>query len=1074
MIWGSVQGYSSDTEKSSLLISWVKATDNFNSQEFLRYSVYRATLSNFSDQQEIMSWTTDVDCYIDSDLSPGNTYFYRVDVKDLRDNPSSYTVKAYQATLNLSPDVGAGDISISGISDFGFDLSWQKATDDTTSQELLEYRLLISDQSISQGTIIDAKSSDLALDWAADQDSYSASNLEYNTTYYVGLAVRDSHGVVSFYQIKEVTTLDDLVAPIALTILDPTDVEFSSLLLRWNKASDNRTAEQSLRYEISLNNPSNPDFSYSDSLLGDNSLLVEGLSPGTVYNFDLTVYDLAGNSSSYPSRLISTLVDEEVPTIENGILNIYDIEAESFSLSWIEATDNFTSQSDLRYKLVVTSDSLTERQVIQAAGSVVKLDWIDGISEFSVDSLYMGSTYNVYLAVKDSSDNQAFYQASSVELLIDNSVPVPGNNGWGKLISHSNYNIVLQWEAATDENCDQSQLMYKVVFKSGSNFKIESIAEAQALPQSNILMDWTQNRFNVSKGDCLGRTEFAFVILVKNTQGNISMYSPLYKPVLYSGDAFIGGGFTKNCGPYLLWDATPTTTMTINYVTEKADTPATLYFGPSEDNMIYEIIKPSHNDEIYHTRFIGLEPMTSYFYKLSINTSSKINSSGDYYTANTVLETKTAPESEEGMGFIVLGDMQPKDAGTVKMNNVVAQGIRQRIDSEDVIFVAQLGDVTDTAESSDRWQDTLGSFPIFASRVPMHASIGNHDGGMAFRNQTWRMRNVLSYNYASSDEANMYYSFDVGKAHFIFIDSKGSKPSYPMNIGEDQINWLKADLETAKAKDQKWIFVFFHLAMLCNGADTDSRYYDDLQQKLIPIFAHYSIDAAFWGHDHLYEHWQYYYGQNGHVYPADSKRNNQAYIADLEDREYPIRFFEAGTGGAVSEMTWDMWGSEKEEKIWYNTANGQLVDISTAQKGWNKNKYFQREEKACFIDANFSNSEWDDAGYRNTTIYGMLNGFHYHFPFKTDGSGNVERDADGQMVYDTGNYSTSYSDDNSWFGYQYGEVAPSYIYVKFLTNGNVRISTHYPDGSILGDRPGVLPPEAKQEFEFPPKNRRYF
>ncbi|MCK5154318.1 MAG: hypothetical protein KAQ93_08170, partial [Spirochaetales bacterium] len=237
----------------------------------------------------------------------------------------------------------------------------------------------------------------------------------------------------------------------------------------------------------------------------------------------------------------------------------------------------------------------------------------------------------------------------------------------------------------------------------------------------------------------------------------------------------------------------------------------------------------------------------------------------------------------------------------------------------------------------------------------------------------------------------------------------------------EQKKWFIKDLEKAVGHGTGWIFVVLHQAVLSNG-----EYSGDikLQEWILPILSKFDVDAVFWGHAHLYEHWRYNYGKNGYVLnPEDNPGKN------------PLDFFCIGSSGASLESNFKLFTHKpfKKKKIkWFNKENG-IAERTSVQFPWNREVYFEGE-----IDIDQYKKE--DQHY-------------YHLPF--DKEGNYPEDR-----------SVSYNTENKWYGYMYGENTLHYAKVK-IKNSVCTISIRYADGTLLSGPDGTLP----QEFLLKKKTR---
>ncbi|MBP7948102.1 MAG: metallophosphoesterase family protein [Verrucomicrobiales bacterium] len=102
-----------------------------------------------------------------------------------------------------------------------------------------------------------------------------------------------------------------------------------------------------------------------------------------------------------------------------------------------------------------------------------------------------------------------------------------------------------------------------------------------------------------------------------------------------------------------------------------------------------------------------------------------------------------------------------------------------------------------------------------------------------------------------------YYSFDFGKIHFIVLDScreSFSKKGKFTPLGDAMLEWLKADLEKAKAD---WMIAYWHHPPYTKGShDSDSQAdYESIVMRgqFLPLLESAGVDLVLAGHSHIYE-----------------------------------------------------------------------------------------------------------------------------------------------------------------------------------------------------------------------------
>jgi hypothetical protein len=221
------------------------------------------------------------------------------------------------------------------------------------------------------------------------------------------------------------------------------------------------------------------------------------------------------------------------------------------------------------------------------------------------------------------------------------------------------------------------------------------------------------------------------------------------------------------------------------------------------------------------TTFTGLRPGTVYAYSVPGQADLK----GSF---------KTAPTGAVPFEFVVYGDTRTRH--DVHRKVVAAVLAQSRPD-----FVLQTGDLVADGSDPALWPIFFDIEKALLRQAAFYPSLGNHE------------RN--SGNYYEYLQAAPYYSFNWGNAHFSILDSDmanfaSSEPARQA-FWKQQTEWLEEDL----AKNQKADFRFVaahHPPMTA----VSSRQGDNPHMTaLIPMFEKYHVTAAFFGHDHNYQHY---------------------------------------------------------------------------------------------------------------------------------------------------------------------------------------------------------------------------
>ncbi len=145
-------------------------------------------------------------------LDPEMSYDIYVGIEDTAGNPQpDILTSMVQATTTSAPDttpptVADGTIGTSSLTDAEVTLNWNKATDNESPQETLQY-LVYRSNSNNIDTVENMEVNGTAEGtYAADIDTKEITGLTGSTTYYFNVIVKDEDGNKTAYTMKEVTT----------------------------------------------------------------------------------------------------------------------------------------------------------------------------------------------------------------------------------------------------------------------------------------------------------------------------------------------------------------------------------------------------------------------------------------------------------------------------------------------------------------------------------------------------------------------------------------------------------------------------------------------------------------------------------------------------------------------------------------------------------------------------------------------------------------------------------------------------------------------------------------------------
>jgi hypothetical protein len=169
----------------------------------------RMTIDAENNGALLMDWAVNARSHRVNGLAPVNAYYFVVMVRDEAGNKANYSPQKVTGSSDSIPPSADEGVFVSDVTDRSATVSWNAATDDMTTQEKLQYKVVYS-KNRDIFSVNDAESNgQTALGWTANISSHKVRGLEPSTTYYFVTIVKDEAGNASLYDIQNASTQND-------------------------------------------------------------------------------------------------------------------------------------------------------------------------------------------------------------------------------------------------------------------------------------------------------------------------------------------------------------------------------------------------------------------------------------------------------------------------------------------------------------------------------------------------------------------------------------------------------------------------------------------------------------------------------------------------------------------------------------------------------------------------------------------------------------------------------------------------------------------------------------------------
>jgi hypothetical protein len=329
-------------------------------------------------------------------------------------------------------------------------------------------------------------------------------------------------------------------------------------------------------------------------------------------------------------------------------------------------------------------------------------------------------------------------------------------------------------------------------------------------------------------------------------------------------------------------------------------------YGLSPDEMTGLSTSPRVSATLNEVTLTGLETDTAYYYQ----TVSLLDdgAGGVVHLESDVHRFVTSVDRGTPFTFMLYGDNRTNS----DRHAALVEQMIERIETREVRFVMNTGDLTTEANYWDEWQDEffIPALPMLGD-LPLYAALGNHEGNhsswyeyLSFPNDAMFTLDEAGEQVWLINEGNeSWYQFRYGDVDFFALNSSAN-----VALDSAQTSWLIQALSESEAA---WQVVFFHHPPY---SCVPSRKPGDeaVRTHLVPVFQEHGVDLVLLGHDHLYGRtppiggvvYVTSGGGGASTYPAQTDEEN---LVCIRTHHYAVLDVDAG---AIELSAFDLDGEE--------------------------------------------------------------------------------------------------------------------------------------------------------------------
>ncbi len=222
----------------------------------------------------------------------------------------------------------------------------------------------------------------------------------------------------------------------------------------------------------------------------------------------------------------------------------------------------------------------------------------------------------------------------------------------------------------------------------------------------------------------------------------------------------------------------------------------------------------------YRAKATGLEPNTTYYYRVGSKTKQAFSEVGSFTTA----------PREDAFSLISLSDADAGDISAMTLAQSTLQAAQMAV--PEAAFILHGGDMTGGKRTDWQYFYYLNQDTLMNTLIAPAAGEYDADGFTDY------------FNVGDTG----YYSFDYANVHFAVLNTNEDGNQC---ISDTQLAWLRDDVALARENGAEWIILNTHKGPYTSGSHAQDEEIQGLREVLLPIIDELKIDLVIQGHDHI-------------------------------------------------------------------------------------------------------------------------------------------------------------------------------------------------------------------------------